>query len=177
MRIVKYFAVFLFVFSLSNAVADPATSPNVTLSGHGLGADMWNGVMSRRGYFVPSRQASSCGAGEAHVQVLPNGLGYCIETSVRAGTATWEVARHDCLQDGMRLPEPGELKYACNNAAGFVTAGVEWASNVALPITAPLDLAGVVSAVLNTNSGCDRGSYSGVASDSGEESRFYRCMR
>jgi hypothetical protein len=77
----------------------------------------------------------SCAAGEILVAI--NGaMGICMESTLRDGgaPAIFEVARKTCIEDGKRLPEPFEYKYACQNVIGFSDMPTsipdgEWGSN------------------------------------------------
>lgn len=77
------------------------------------GTDMWTGLMTRQGMFLPHQ--NNCSANEAFVRILVNGRGFCIEKQKRSAQ-TWEEARHACLTDRKRLPEVGEWKFSCKRA-------------------------------------------------------------
>lgn len=176
-----YVSFFFVVLGLTfNAQAQDG-GVDVTLSTPALGSDMWTGAMGRRGLFVPRRTSSDCVTGEAHIAVDNNGLGYCIETAERTA-ATWEDARHACLQDGKRLPEPAEFKYACKYGAGLtgMTGNWEWATNFSLHIYAADSPSNHYLALTMGQLGCAHLAAGRVArepSSGGDETKPYRCVR
>ena len=108
----------------------------------------------------------------------PGDAGWIIEQDERP-EMPWEEARLDCLQDGMRLPEPIEWKYSCKRSALFgltsTTDDWEWASNTSFPMETPET--GVGSTVLGDGT-CAHGSYNWVGRGDGlESSEPYRCAR
>lgn len=155
-----------------------ATELSADYSAPGVGSDMWTGYMARNGMFVPHYDDCDT-ATEAFVQVAPDGKGFCMEINERA-SAFWEDARHDCLDEGMRLPEPAEFRYACRRAAtlglnNMSNAGPEWASNFAQAMAT--NSYGVGVPFLGSNS-CNHGSFGTVAwSTQAISSNPYRCVR
>lgn len=148
------------------------------LAADGLGSDMWTEDFRQRGLFTP--HANDCSASEAFVGIAGTNRGYCIEEDERSA-ATWDVARETCAAAGKRLPEPGEWKYACNNAAGLnnMTASDEWewASNFAYP---RLDSGGfgmVAATIAGGGGGCHSGSFNYVQKNPASQSSWpYRCV-
>lgn len=72
---------------------------------------------------------------------VPGDTGFVIEKTEREGGtfASWPEARTACLLDGMRLLEPFEWQFACDNAGPLELESMageewEWASNTATPI-------------------------------------------
>ena len=161
--------------SLSTA---QATELSANYSAPSQGADMWIGYMGRNGYFVPHYDDCDV-ASEAFVAVAPDGKGFCMELNERSA-AYWEDARHDCLSEGKRLPEPAEFRYACRRAAtlglnGMDNAGPEWASNFATPMST--NSYGVAVPYMGSSS-CNHGSWGTVAwSTKVISSATYRCVR
>lgn len=97
----------------------------------------------------------------------PGDTGWVIERFERLGgtTRTWTDARVECLLDGMRLPEPFEFQFACNNAALFaldsMTDDSEWASNATQLDTNPG--LGFVAAIVLGAGACSDGTRGSVA--------------
>lgn len=95
---------------------------------------MWNQAMSGLGLFTPHRDDCSTET-EVFVKVYAENsvdFGFCIEKEERVAEQ-WEDAKHTCLSQKKRLPEPAEFKYACDSASGLnnMTDDREWASNFA----------------------------------------------
>lgn len=67
----------------------------------------------------------------------PGDTGWIIEQNQREGISRWVDAKVECLTVGMRLPEPFEYLYSCENSAEFGLSDMigefEWASNDTLP--------------------------------------------
>src|SRR5262249_34727809 len=106
--------------------------------------------------------------------------GYCIEKAERTA-ATWEAARDTCAANKKRLPEPGEYKFACANAAGLsdMTDDFEWVSNFPITISEYSATFGIVVPKLGLGT-CYRASYDyvGWSSGSGAQGSLpYRCVR
>lgn len=109
---------------------------------------------------------------------VPGDLGWIIERDDRTAT-TWEDARVECLVQGMRLPEPFEYIYSCDNSGSFglndMADAWKWASNTALPGVGGSSYVGV--SVIG-NGSCRHGSVSSVArSDGAFETLEFRCLR
>jgi len=152
---------------------------DVVAEGVGTGADMWTRTFEQWGLFHP--HDDFCDS-STEVFVSMGGTsnrGFCIEKNERTAT-TWEAARDDCATDKKRLPEPGEFRYACVNAAGLnnMTDDYEWASNFAVPQCHSTTACGVAVASFG-NGGCGYGNFSYFGrSDTGSGVSFpYRCIR
>lgn len=122
---------FLIAASADANAQDPRRGYGVGVAG--FGTDMWTQAMSGLRLFTPHRD--DCNATtEVFVKVYENSnsvdFGFCIEKDQRAAQE-WEDAKHACLQDGKRLPEPAEFKYACDSVSGLnnMTDGYEWITN------------------------------------------------
>ena len=111
--------------------------------------------------------------------------GWIIEQNERpgGGGVPWEVARMECLELGMRLPEVFELKYSCKNAGELglndMTNDAEWASNTAIAFERSMGPAffGVVVPVVG-GTGCIFGDAATVAAMPPQEgTRSFRCVR
>lgn len=65
----------------------------------------------------------------------PGNVGWIIEQTERGLDNSWSDARRQCLEQGMRLPEPFEWQVSCDYAEDLnitgMTVGAEWASNSA----------------------------------------------
>ncbi|MCA9399515.1 MAG: hypothetical protein KC618_07185 [Candidatus Omnitrophica bacterium] len=98
----------------------------------GVGADMWTASISH--LFAPHEDTCDPLV-EAFVVMTPDGKGFCVEIDARAAKF-WENARHECIEEGKRLPEVAELKYVCINSAEYGisvgNSGSEWSSNFVL---------------------------------------------
>ncbi len=111
---------------------------------------------------------------------LPGDLGWVIERNQRSA-ALWVNARVVCLLEGMRLPEPFEWFYSCNNAPAFglnnMVGDWEWSSNTARPIVSAGGTAGVAVAAAG-RSGCGYASYDWLGhGNGGTGSEVFRCLR
>lgn len=113
---------------------DPRRGYGVGVAGQGT--DMITQAMSGLRLFTPHRD--NCNATtEVFVKVYENSnsidFGFCIDKDEHAdGTVTWEPARRACLDEGKRLPEPGEFLLALNTvSASLSNTGEdhEWSSN------------------------------------------------
>ena len=141
-----------------------------------VGTDAWTSYMGMKGMFLP--HGDNCDTSEAFISFSPNGEGICIETSERSA-ALWVNARQDCLDDGKRLPEPGEWLVACYGAANYglssMTNNDEWASNFAKGDLRDDYLAIAVPALGRNR--CDFGTMGKVAINGSNtaESKTYRC--
>jgi hypothetical protein len=148
------------------------------------GSDMWNGMMGRSGAYTP--HPNTCDGGtEAFIAVAsaPDGvsLGFCIEKNQREGTASWINARHTCLADKKRLPEPAEFVYACNNGVGLndMTNDWEWATSFSTNVFQDgLNVRDGVAATVLGNGSCTTAGAGWVAnSDDTPSTLAYRCVR
>lgn len=95
------------------------------------GTDMWIAAMADLGTFTPHN--NSCdNVTEAFVQITSDGKGFCIEKNERSAER-WDLARHNCLQDNKRLPEPTEWRFACRDAVNLsindILGANEWVTN------------------------------------------------
>ena len=111
---------------------------------------------------------------------LPGDVGFIIERDQRTG-AMWVAARQNCLNFGMRLPEPFEWQLSCNNRAtwniwSMTNGNYEWASNSAQVI--PVDLLRAV-VVINFGNTCGRAGTGTIAFSTGDNQgiKTYRCVR
>ena len=93
--------------------------------------------MAKEGFFLAHED--NCITGQEFIQIWDNedgtDIGFCIEESERTASE-WNDARATCLGLNMRLPEPSEFKFACDNgtAVSDITDDWEWASNFASPL-------------------------------------------
>ena len=112
---------------------------------------------------------------------IPGDTGWIIERFVRT-TATWTAAKAQCLMDGLRLPEPFEWQFSCDNAAEFALVGMtdafEWSSNTASSQFITSSLGSVYASVMGGGS-CARAGIAGLGltSSDGRGSFPYRCVR
>ncbi len=165
---------------------DPRRGYNVGVAGQGT--DMWTQAMSGLRLFTPHRDNCNTST-EAFVLVYTNSnnvdFGFCIDKDEHsAGALDWEEAKHECLQDGKRLPEPGEYKYACNRAGTLslndMTDDAEWSTNFWLIQRKPYS--DWWSGVMATNAGsggCERGGNTPIVrnNSAGSPSLPFRCVR
>jgi len=111
----------------------------------------------------------------------PGDIGWIIEKNER-NAKCWDAAKAECLKVGMRLPEPFEFKYSCDNATAFgltaMSGNYEWASNSALPIADSVRGSGLGSTIIG-NSGCGQSTWEWVGrSDTDQcDARPYRCVQ
>ena len=121
---------------------DPRRGYNVGVGS--LGTDMTTQAMSGLRLFTPHRNNcdDTTTPTEAFVKIYTNSnnvdFGFCIDIDEHSsGSKEWEDARLECLDDGKRLPEPGEFKLACDAAGTLglnnMTDDWEWSSNYWLP--------------------------------------------
>lgn len=123
----------LIVAADSANAQDPRRGYGVGVAGQGT--DMWTQAMSGLRLFTPHRD--DCNATtEVFVKVYENSnnidFGFCIDKDEHSsGALHWEDARKTCLDEGKRLPEPGEFKYSCDSVAGLnnMTDDYEWTQN------------------------------------------------
>jgi len=114
---------------------------------------------------------------------LPGDLGWIIERDERSAQ-TWEFAKAQCLLEGMRLPEPFELKYSCKNAAIFglsdMTDDFEWSSNTATVNIRDAIAGGVIAPSMgegNCSNGIGQAVATGVNGEAGSEASLpFRCV-
>lgn len=110
---------------------------------------------------------------------LPGDTGWLIERFERA-SMNWTTARVDCLLSGLRLPEPFEWQYSCDNESLFaldaMTGNEEWASNTATPNISGSIVADSVPTA--GQSSCGHFSWLHVGSNiSLRQSAVFRCAR
>lgn len=151
---------------------------SVAMAQSGLGTDMWTRRMQSMGLFKWHK--NNCTTDEVFVAIAGEAnRGFCIEKNERP-SAQWEDARNDCLEDGKRLPEPGEYKFACDAGIAGLNdmddGDYEWASNH--PLLVADSGAGVAVPVWGKNT-CAEASYRTVGWNGGglSESTVYRCVR
>ena len=155
-----------------------ATELSANYTGPALGSDMWTGYMGRAGLFVP--HYDDCDpVGEAFVAVSPDGKGYCMEVGER-GAIHWDEARNTCLQQGKRLPEPGEFKFACARRSQLglqnMIGDQEWASNFSTPMAR--ETFSAVGVSIMGRDDCETAGWGFVGSTAyGAQDRTYRCVR
>ncbi len=143
-----------------------------------LGTDMLNQYFMQEGLFTP--HSDNCGVDEAFVEIASgSAVGFCIEEDERTA-AYWEYAKKTCADDGKRLPEPWEWKYACKNATTLglnnMTNNWEWASNFSLPMYDGTNSR--VAAAVFGGGGCYYANIGNIGRNDGAEgSRAFRCVR
>ena len=110
---------------------------------------------------------------------LPGDTGWVIERFERiaGATETWAQARAACLRDGMRLPEPFEYRFTCDDANPFAVVDLaddwEWALNSSFVV--PDADSGIGSALFG-NGACTRGSWGWISNASSVTStHVFRC--
>ena len=119
---------------------------------------------------------------------LPGDVGWIFERFEREGGVgtSWVTAKSECLQDGMRLPEPFEWGLACESADLWaienMTDNWEWSSNSALVVRRNYDHGTDfvdIAAITMGHEGCSAGNYGSIArNDNNSESDLrYRCVR
>ena len=109
---------------------------------------------------------------------LPGDIGWVIERDERAASS-WTNARVACLMHGMRLPEPMEWQYTCEQSMVFgvnnMTGNWEWASNQS---QSEFATEGRTVAAVSGDQGCSYAGFSNLGNNSGLQSeRYYRCAR
>lgn len=134
--------------------------------------------------FTPHRD--NCDTTEVFVEVYTDDnsvqFGFCIDKDEHSsGAKQWEEARDICVSEGKRLPEPGEYKFACNNATGLnnMTDDWEFASNFARSWRDSFggNVTGAVT-VAAGNGGCPRLTQPLVANAlGGKDTMVFRCVR
>ncbi|MEQ8510325.1 MAG: hypothetical protein RIB43_15070 [Rhodospirillaceae bacterium] len=161
---------------------DPRRGYGVGVAGQGT--DMWTQAMSGLRLFTPHRD--DCNATtEVFVKVYENAnsvdFGFCMEKDERPGQ-NWEDAKHTCLSEGKRLPEPAEWKYACDSVTGLnnMTGGWEWISNFG-SLEISHNGSGIFRMYATTaagNNGCANASYAQIMDwNSIAGSIAFRCLR
>ena len=110
----------------------------------------------------------------------PGDLGWIMERNQRP-SSIWANARMECLVDGMRLPEPFEWSYGCQNdtTLGLIdmTGDSEWVSNTVLVSFSNTGLTGLVVPTMGANT-CASGDREWIArGDSVEVSEVFRCAK
>lgn len=142
----------------------------------GWGQDMWTEYFEHKGLYTPHE--NNCGGSESFISMGPGtSLGFCLEQSQRTA-AHWEAARNTCAANGMRLPEPAEWKYACDNGSGLsdMTDDWEWVGNYAFTMDSNDTYTGTKAAMAG-DGGCNYGSYANVAPGNGNlNSLTFRCL-
>ena len=110
---------------------DPRRGYNVGVGA--AGTDMWTQAMSGLRLFTPHRNNcdDTTTPTEVFVKVYTNSnsvdFGFCMDKDEHsAGVVEWEDAKKECLDDGKRLPEVGEWKYACDSVAGLNNMTDDW---------------------------------------------------
>ena len=152
----------------------------------GQGTDMWTQAMSGLRLFTPHRD--DCNATtEVFVKIYNNSnnvdFGFCIDKDEHSsGAKQWEDARQECLDDGKRLPEPGEWKYACDSIAGLnnMTDDWEWTSNFwSLTKKPTSNWWRAVDAPQFGNGSCDKAEHGhiGRLDNVGVQNWAFRCVR
>ncbi len=117
---------------------DPRRGYNVGVGAQGT--DMWTQSMSGLRLFTPHRNNcdDTTTPTEVFIKIYTNSnnvdFGFCMDLDEHSsGAKEWEDARHQCISEGKRLPEPGEFKYACDNAGTLglnnMTDDAEFVSN------------------------------------------------
>lgn len=179
----------LCAMTLSAAISETADAQNPR-RGYGVGVaaqgtDMWTQAMSGLRLFTPHRD--DCNATTAvFVKVYTNSnsvdFGFCIDKDEHsAGAIQWEDARKECLDDGKRLPEQGEWKYACDSATGLnnMTNNPEWATNFLTHERKPYsNWRSGPNAHTMGNGSCKNASHDWIAStDNVASNQVFRCVR
>lgn len=109
---------------------------------------------------------------------LPGDLGWIIERDQRS-SEKWSSARASCLLDGLRLPEPFEWLYSCDEAGDLglnsMIGDWEWTSNSSIPIIVSASGIAVSTAGLSS---CGHGNWGWAGKSDGDENVYsYRCLR
>lgn len=117
---------------------------------------------------------------------LPGDTGWIIERFERDGGATflWAAARMECLKSGMRVPEPFEWQFSCDNSAEYAVSDMEdsweWTSNSIFAVRA--DSLSPPRAALDSlimgNGSCSHGAHGTTARNDGATTPAQlRCAR
>ena len=168
----------------SNANAqDPRRGYNVGVGAGGT--DMWTQAMSGLRLFTPHRNNcdDTTTPTEVFIKVYTNSnnvdFGFCMDKDEHsAGAKQWEDARKECLDDGKRLPEPGEFKYACDSVSGLnnMTDDPEWSGNFTILLKGSSNTG--IAAPYNGNGSCNKGASTWVTSATGAVTPYaFRCVR
>lgn len=158
---------------------DPRRGYGVGVAGQGT--DMTTQAMSGLRLFTPHR--NNCNATtEVFVKIYTNSntvdFGFCMDKDEHsAGITTWQDARQTCLDEGKRLPEPGEFLHALDTVSASLSntgEDYEWSTNFA-----STEYAGGVHATVAVNiRSSTSGSWGYVASPtSGVTTIPFRCVR
>ena len=119
----------------------------------------------------------AAGGSTAGGDCLPGDRGWIIE-AVSRPALIWAEAKAECLKYDMRLPEPFELSFSCNNVSqlGLTVGDTELASNSASLFYAGLP--GVAVAIMNS-ANCSSASHVWVGTSPGtpQTALNYRCIR
>ena len=168
---------------------DPRRGYNVGVAAQGT--DMWTQAMAGLRLFTPHRNDcdDTTTPTEAFVKVYTNSnnvdFGYCIDLEEHsAGAIDWEDARQECLDDGKRLPEHAEYKFACQQSItglNDMTDDYEWSSNFSYILGKQdhhnINNMGVITSVTGGGS-CIKTVRAYVSrSDNTSSKYFFRCVR
>ncbi|NKB45980.1 MAG: hypothetical protein GKS03_17085 [Alphaproteobacteria bacterium] len=133
-RLLSLSCVMAFAITTTGTAIAQDTQRSRQVGASAQSSDMWTQAMSGLGLFTPHRD--DCNATtEVFVKVYAENsidFGFCMDKDERsAGIVEWEDARQECLDDGKRLPEPAEYKFACQIGTGLsnTTDDWEWSSN------------------------------------------------
>lgn len=121
------------------AATDHANAQNLNrgkgIGQSGYGTDVWTTTMAGLGLFRAHRDNCNTTT-EVFIKLYTNAnsvdFGFCIDKDEHsAGSLQWEDARQECLDDGKRLPEIAEYKFACDIGTGLsnMTDDFEFGSN------------------------------------------------
>ena len=154
----------------------------IEYSAPAAGSDAVTVLMGKEGLF--NAHEDDCSASEEFIKMWDNvdgtDIGICVEEDERTA-AEWSDARDTCVNADMRLPEPGEWKFACDNGTTLntMTDDWEWSSNFAIHFFASgATPASGVAAPISGNGSCNYGSTDWASSVDGTVgSRVYRCVR
>lgn len=147
------------------------------------GSDSITNLMGKENVFMPHED--DCGTGEEFIKIWDNedgtDIGFCMEEDERTA-AEWTAARDTCLNAGMRLPEPGEFKFACENNVGLndmTDTDWEWVSNFATHLATDDSTPNAgISVPVSGHTDCDTASTGWSASTNGTAASYaYRCVR
>lgn len=147
------------------------------------GSDSITNLMGKENVFMPHED--DCVIGEEFIKIWDNedgtDIGICVEEDERTAVE-WSDARDTCLNAGMRLPEPGEFKFACDKGTGLndtTDTDWEWVSNFAtsLAVDSGTPNSGVTVPVAG-HTDCNTASTGWAASSNGTAASYaYRCVR